>query len=220
MWRSEAGRLGHSHKISSFSRWTDYGHHKTWLRRPRNHFPDRMPLIPDELFLQVWCLHEKPNSKVPLLVTCCFLYHQLTYSVYSPRAHAPLMPLFSNPQFSGLNTTGSGELELEWGNWTGMGETRQNKSLWTNPQSDSQGPEGSSESWREIRESFGWVSPRISACVAGRGRLRGQTDRRDPVQPGFLCAVGSGGTGCLCCFTLSWPSVCGLHLTLQITLAL
>lgn len=114
--------------------------------------------------------------------TCCFLFHYFCTSLsstskfYPLRARAPLMPLFSNPQFSGLNNARSRDLELEWGNCTGTGGTRQNKSLWTNPQSDSQGPLGSSESWREIRESFGRVSPCISACVAGRGRLRGQTE--------------------------------------------
>lgn len=186
----------------------------------------RLPLILEEPLLWVSCLHGKDlGLPFSALSTCCFLFHNFfaRQLLSSQGSHAPLTALFSNPQFSGFNSIVSRDLELEWGNCTAMkgagGGTRQNKSLRTNPQSDSQGPVGLSESWREIRESFSWVSARINACVcwpeAGSGARQ-----RDPAQPCFLCAAGPGGTGCLCCLTLSWPSVCGLHLTLQITLAL
>lgn len=148
--------------MSSFGRWKDYRHHKTWPRRTRNlAFYKRLQLTQHELLFH-GKLQIKVVSQCWEMVTCCFLSHHFLqkfkfYIVYPLRARATLMPLFSNPQFS--------ELELQWGNCTGIGGTRQNKSLGTNPQSDSQGPVGSSESWGEIRESFAWVSPCISACV-------------------------------------------------------
>lgn len=56
------------------------------------------------------------------------------------------------PNLMAFGHAGGADLELEWGDCRRWGPgTRQNKSLLTNPRPDSQGPPGSSESWREMR---------------------------------------------------------------------
>lgn len=99
-----------------------------------------------------------------------------SHSFYPPRPCAPLMPLFSNPQFSDLNNSGSRDLELEWGNCTGMG--RQDKTnhseqilgLILKGQWDRLSPEGKLES--HLAECLLALAP----AFAGRGRLWGQTE--------------------------------------------